>query len=1622
MNIPSTLDNTVKIFDSFYDSTISVNANEYEIVYSFFRQNTESEEVAKSFTENLFRISNLTDKNALELLQSFESGNSMKITLTMAYYLNSVSNKTVLYGVSNVLSPNESSQRNILNDNPVAPIIIVPVPPPPPEADFSGYPTTGDQPLTVNFTDLSTNSPTSWAWDFDNDGVVDSTDQNPTHTYLEQGTYTVKLTVSNAYGTNSITKIDYITVTGLAPTADFSGLPLTGQYPLTVNFTDLSTNSPTSWAWDFTNNGIVDSTVQNPGYTYNAPGTYTVKLTSSNEFGSDSEIKTSYVTVTSPPPIPLSISWTTTQNNVLPEIPGGWVIEDDGRTITFIIQDSENCGGPNDQTQTGEATATITTGATGYAMTYLLTGIGEVEDNNYESMDLYFNDELVSFSLSPGGGRGCDPCEPVNQFVTIPGPYILPANTTSTFKLEFSTRDPLYHLDSFFTCVLTFTETATLPGPPNTFISIPITEYCTPDATNITDNIAWYTFQITILANVTISTTTTSSTPKIGLYNLSGNKISTATHPSSISINNLAVGYYFIALAVGNVTFGDTNFQVISDTVYPTECDIKLSTTAVEQVPIALLKAQPVSGPAPLLVYFDSISERADTYSWDCNNDGTVDGTSDYIQYNYTQEGVYTAKLTVSNSYGSDTNFLTINVTPPWAAVDFTATNSVGFAPLTVDFIDQTANNPISWQWDFTNDGTVDSTVQNPSHTYTTPGNYSVKLFSSNLYGGNSFVKNNFVSVLEVLPPPTPDMRLVFDTTKTSATNTVELPFYNATTVNVTVDWGDGVVETITTPGSKLHTYSTAGIYTVSITGTLSRFGLPNLNVSWVGSNYYSLVSVPSFGDIGLTDLSFAFAFTQNLLSVSTVLPTTVTNLKGLLSNSRSLLYYIAYWDTTNVTDMSYAFYRDYEFNPPVTNWNVSNVTNMSYMFYDTTFSRDISNWNVSNVTDMSYMFMYCTYFNSELNNWDVSSVTNMTSMFYEAQLFNSPINNWNVSNVTDMSWMFTGASNFDQSLNNWDVSNVTNMYGMFLYTDKFNQSLSEWDVSSVTNMSYMFRSASTFNQPLNNWNVSSVTNMSYMFNGADQFNQSLNNWDVSSVTNMEHMFDGAGEFNSDISNWNTSSVTNMSYMFIETLKFNQPLNIWNVTNVTNMTYMFAYTEAFNQSLNNWNVTNVTNMSNMFYAANLFNQPLDNWNVDSVTNMRYMFGSALAFNQPIGSWDVKNVTNMQYMFNDATSFNQNLTTWCVRYIYSEPSGFATNSALITANKPIWGTCPTLVTANFTAAPVDGTATLTVNFTDTSTGLPTTWQWDFTNDGTVDSTVQNPSHTYEVPGTYTVKLTASNNAFSDSEIKTNYIQVYPDGARIFNYTGAVELFTVPSDVTTIVVKLWGGAGGGNSEIGVGGGGGGYATCNLTVTPNEVLSVYVGGGGTGSSSTRIGGNGGGSSAIVRSGIPLIIAAGGGGAQYNSSGAGGGLSGENASVGGVTDVAQGGSQIAGGAGQTGGRNPGNTATDGNGADGYQVNGFITVNPTYGWTTGGRGGIYYGDGGGGGGGGGYWGGGGGGVNSFGGGTAGAGGSSYVPSGGSTLGGTGSTPGNSSDPDRGTAGAGSTSSGNPGIVIISWA
>ncbi len=219
--------------------------------------------------------------------------------------------------------------------------------------------------------------------------------------------------------------------------------------------------------------------------------------------------------------------------------------------------------------------------------------------------------------------------------------------------------------------------------------------------------------------------------------------------------------------------------------------------------------------------------------------------------------------------------------------------------------------------------------------------------------------------------------------------------------VDATIDWGDGTITDVNTPGPHVHDYGGDGFYTVSVTGSVTAY-----NSRGNGGEIYErekLISVDNWGHVGLANMNGAFYSCSNLVSV------------------------------------------------PGTSDGIEAVTDMGWMFTGASaFNGNIGGWDTSKVTDMFAMFADASTFNQPIGGWDTSSVTNMRYMFNNASSFNQDIGGWDTSNVTTMGWMFREASSFNQNIGGWDTSSVTNMSGMFERALSFNQDLSGWCVTQI--------------------------------------------------------------------------------------------------------------------------------------------------------------------------------------------------------------------------------------------------------------------------------------------------------------------------------------------------------------------------------------------------------------------------------------------------------------------------------------------------------------------------------------------------------------------------------------------
>lgn len=171
-----------------------------------------------------------------------------------------------------------------------------------PTANFTANLTQGCAPLVVNFTDQSTGNPNTWSWDF---GIGTSTQRNPSVAFISPGTYTIRLTVANAQGTDMEEKMAYIHVYD-TPMVSFTATPLQACVGTPVLFSDNSQtggSTSNSYLWDF-GDGTPFGTIKNPTHSYSQAGPKTITLRVTNQWGCSRTLtRPQYVQVDSAPAV-----------------------------------------------------------------------------------------------------------------------------------------------------------------------------------------------------------------------------------------------------------------------------------------------------------------------------------------------------------------------------------------------------------------------------------------------------------------------------------------------------------------------------------------------------------------------------------------------------------------------------------------------------------------------------------------------------------------------------------------------------------------------------------------------------------------------------------------------------------------------------------------------------------------------------------------------------------------------------------------------------------------------------------------------------------------------------------------------------------------------------------------------------------------------------------------------------------------------------------------------------------------------------------------------------------------------------------------------------------------------
>ncbi|MBL0341053.1 MAG: PKD domain-containing protein [Bacteroidetes bacterium] len=606
-------------------------------------------------------------------------------------------------------------------------------------------PTSGCIPFLVQFSNNSTGA-TTYNWDF-GDGNT-STGNNPANTYTVAGTYSVTLTASAPGCTRSTTLSNLITANQAL--ANFSFTPSSGCLPLTVTFTDLSTNA-VSWSWDFGDGNT--SSLQNPVHIYSSAPTASIALAIVDINGCT---KTRYKT------------------NIVPTIPD------------ITASDSMGCKPLNVNFSTTLA-----------AISYLWN-FGDGSTSTLQNPShLYTQAGLYTVTLSCVMASGCTATNVQPDFINVGSPvsafmsptvavcaptlvsFINQSTSATSYLWDFgdgtysTQQDPshIYNIPGTYTVTLISTSGA---GCSDTlikvdYISVPGTfsDFSLTSQTNCLQTFAQFIDQ-------SINATS-------WFWNFGDGFTSTLQNPSHVYADT---GSYTVTLittdSVGCSSFYPGPNPVV---VYPN--------------PVASASVSSNSGCAPFTTSFTSNSNGAVNYMWHFGNGDSSSSVNPV--YTYTVPGTYQPSLVAITAFGCTDTFnlpgiITVYTTPVAA---FLPDVTSGCEPLVVTFTNQSAplSNP-TYSWDFGNGQT--SIVANPVITFNNAGVYPVQLIVSNAGGCVDTVIQN----ITVLATPV----AIAAASTYSGCSPLPVSFINSSTgaSSYLWDFGDGSTSSATNPTHTL--------------------------------------------------------------------------------------------------------------------------------------------------------------------------------------------------------------------------------------------------------------------------------------------------------------------------------------------------------------------------------------------------------------------------------------------------------------------------------------------------------------------------------------------------------------------------------------------------------------------------------------------------------------------------------------------------------------------------------------------------------------------------------------------------------------------------------------------------
>jgi PKD repeat protein len=520
-----------------------------------------------------------------------------------------------------------------------------------------------------------------------------------------------------------------------APEADFIASLTTGTVPITIQFTDMSQGDVRTWAWDFNNDQLIDSTIQNPQYTYTSPGVYTIILRAAGPSGTDIETKSGYIQLSSP---------TDTANGVSPS--SGY----SGEMLDVVITGTNF---------TGTTAVNFGNGITVNSFTVAIP-----------------TQITANISISPNA-----PAAPVNVSVSTPDGIV-----TLTGGFMVIVPDPP-----------TVTSISPESGDQGRTLYVVMTgtNFDRVTALDFGDDITVNNFtignQTQITAIITIGDTAAAASRDVKVTNAGGSGTLygglTVTIHGPPTVTGLAPasggrgetldvalsgsGFYEASAVVFRSGLGVTANGFTVDSQTQITASISISSTATigsRDISVTtprgtgtLTGGFEVIGVSPASGSQGNILSVVIT-STDLSGATAVDFGDGITVNSFTvdSEAQITVSITISFvaepgprditvTTSSDTEIVvgTFTVAYPTCTANFVADHTTASGATTVHFTDGSIGEITSWAWDMNGDGKIDSNLQNPSYTYTKNGNYTVTLTVSGPYCQDTLTRTGYIKI-----------------------------------------------------------------------------------------------------------------------------------------------------------------------------------------------------------------------------------------------------------------------------------------------------------------------------------------------------------------------------------------------------------------------------------------------------------------------------------------------------------------------------------------------------------------------------------------------------------------------------------------------------------------------------------------------------------------------------------------------------------------------------------------------------------------------------------------------------------------------------------------------------------